>query len=109
MSVLDGFLTTVGNVRATFGEGIPEHFDGEALSRLNTDVAAAAPGPHWSGQAASAYGAVHAEHGQVLSALADLDKRLAVRMDAAARVVAAGRQEIDAQRSSTVQVSPMPS
>jgi hypothetical protein len=67
VSVLEGFLTTLASARATFGEGVPDHFDGEALSKLHDDVAGAAPGPHWSGQAANAYEAVNAEHVQTLS------------------------------------------
>lgn len=105
MSVLEGFLTTLTNARATFGEGIPEHFDGEALSRLHADLAAAAPGRHWSGQAASAYGTVHDEHRQVLGALAELDKRIAPHLDEAARVVAAGRQELDSLRQWVVDLA----
>jgi uncharacterized protein YukE len=105
VSVLAGFLMTVGNARATFGEGIPDHFDGEALSRVHSDLAAAGPGQHWSGQAASAYEAVNAEHGQTLSALADLDKRIATHMNEAARVVAAGREELDALRQWVVDMA----
>jgi hypothetical protein len=105
VSVLEGFLTTLTNARATFGEGIPEHFDGEALSRIQHELAAAAPGRHWSGQAASAYGAVHTEHGQVLGALAELDKRMAPHMDEAARVVAAGRQELESLRQWVVDLA----
>jgi uncharacterized protein YukE len=99
VSVLEGFLTTLTNARATFGEGIPEHFDGEALSRLHSELAAAAPGRHWSGQAASAYGTVHDEHRKLLGALAELDKRIAPHMEEAARVVATGRQELDSLRA----------
>ena len=91
-------MTTLTNARATFGEGIPDHFDGDALSRLHSDLAAAGPGRHWSGQAASAYEAVNAEHAQTLGALAELDKRIAKHMNEAARVVAAGRQDIDTLR-----------
>jgi hypothetical protein len=105
VSVLEGFLTTLANARATFGEGVPDHFDGEALSRLHTELAAAVPGPHWSGQAASAYGAVHAEHSQVLGALAELDKRMAPHLDEAASVVAAGRQELDSLRQWVVDLA----
>jgi uncharacterized protein YukE len=105
VSVLEGFLTTLTNARATFGEGIPEHFDGEALSRLHADLAAAAPGRHWSGQAASAYGTVHDEHRQVLGALAELDKRIAPHLDEAARVVAGGRQELDSLRQWVVDLA----
>lgn len=105
MSVLEGFLTTLTNARATFGEGIPAHFDGEALSRVHDGLAAADPGEHWSGQAASAYGAVHAEHRQLLGALAELDKRIATHMNEAAGVVAAGRQELDGLRQWVVDVA----
>jgi uncharacterized protein YukE len=105
VSVLEGFLTTLTNARATFGEGIPEHFDGDALSRLHSELAAAGPGQHWSGRAASAYGAVHAEHLQVLGALAELDKRMAPHLDEAARVVAAGRQDLDSLRQWVVDIA----
>jgi EspA/EspE family len=105
MSVLEGFLTTLASARATFGEGIPEHFDGEALSRVHTELAAAAPGQHWSGQAASAYGAIHAEHREVLGALAELDKKIAPHLNEAARVVAAGRQQLDTLRQFVVDLA----
>ena len=105
MSVLEGFLTTLTNARATFGEGIPEHFDGEALSRVHTELATADPGQHWTGQAASAYGSVHAEHRKVLGALAELDKRLAPHLAEAAQVVAAGREELDALRQWVVDLA----
>jgi uncharacterized protein YukE len=105
VSVLEGFLTTLASARATFGEGVPDHFDGEALSKLHDDVAGAAPGPHWSGQAANAYEAVNAEHVQTLSALAELDKRIAPHMQEAARVVATGRQELDALRQWVVDLA----
>jgi hypothetical protein len=105
VSVLEGFLTTLANARATFGEGIPDHFDGDALSRVHSDIAAAAPGKHWSGQAASAYEAVNVEHAQTLSALAELDKRIAPHMQEAARVVATGRQELDALRQWVVDLA----
>jgi hypothetical protein len=105
VSVLEGFLTTLTNARATFGEGIPDHFDGDALSRLHSDLVAAAPGRHWSGQAASAYEAVNAEHRRTLGALAELDKRIATHMNEAARVVAAGRQELDALRQWVVDLA----
>jgi uncharacterized protein YukE len=105
VSVLDGFLTTLTNARATFGEGIPDHFDGDALGRLHSGLAAAGPGRHWSGEAASAYEAVNAEHGQTLGALAELDKRIATHMNEAAQVVAAGRREIDELRQWVVDLA----
>jgi uncharacterized protein YukE len=105
VSVLEGFLTTLTNARATFGEGIPDHFDGDALSRLHSDLAASGPGQHWSGQAASAYETVNTAHRQTLGALAELDKRIASHMNEAARVVAAGREELDGLRQWVVDLA----
>jgi ABC-type transporter Mla subunit MlaD len=68
-------------------------------------LAAAAPERHWSGQAASAYSAVHAEHRKVLAALAELDKQIAPQMEAAGHVVTAGRKELDSLRQWVVDLS----
>jgi hypothetical protein len=105
VSVLEGFLATLAKARATFGEGVPDHFDGQALTRLRDHVAAAGPGQHWTGEAASAYGAVNSEHAKTLGALAELDRKLAPHMQEAARVVAAGRHELDTLRQWVVDLA----
>jgi hypothetical protein len=102
MGVLDAFTSTWSNARATFGQGAPqtgERFDASgALRGLQTDVATAAPGSRWSGTAASAYDTVNTAHGRVFGELAGLDQRLRAQVDQSARVVATGRNDLDAVR-----------
>lgn len=103
MGVLDGFFSTWSNARATFGEGTPPggaQFDGSAtLDQLKSNLDSAAPGSRWSGTAATAYGAANSEHQRVLGELGGLDKRLAAHVDESARIVTAGRNQLDAVRS----------
>lgn len=103
MSPLDAFFATWSRARQTFGQGAPAAgtpFDGSAaLRRLQTDVATAGPGPHWSGAAADAYGAANAEHAEVLGKLAALDSRLSAEVDHSAQVVNRGRDELEKVRS----------
>lgn len=102
MGVLAAFMSTWSNARATFGAGTPQDgaaFDGSStLRRLQEQVGAAAPGQQWTGSAATAYAAVNTEHGRVLGALADLDRRLREQVDQSARLVAGGRESLDATR-----------
>ncbi|WP_235571736.1 EspA/EspE family type VII secretion system effector [Mycobacterium sp. Root265] len=102
MGVLDAFMSTWSNARATFGAGTPQDgaaFDGSStLRRLQEQVGAAAPGRQWTGTAADAYAAVNTEHGRVLGALADLDRRLREQVDQSARLVSTGRESLDATR-----------
>lgn len=99
MGPLEGFLTTWSQARQTFGRDVPaggSHLDGSAaLRQLQADVEAAAPGRHWQGGAATAYGAANAAHAQVFGQLADLDAKLAAEIDKSARVVTSGRAELD--------------
>lgn len=99
---LTGFLAVWSDADATFGHGIPqtgEQFGaGAELRRLQADLQAADPGPSWTGPAAGAYGAVHTEHKRVLGALADLDEQLTSRVNESARIVTAGRAELQAVR-----------
>ena len=103
MGVLDGFFSTWSNARATFGEGTPQggaQFDGSAtLDQLKSNLDSAAPGSRWSGTAATAYGAANTEHQRELGDLGGLDKRLAAHVDESARIVTAGRNQLDAVRS----------
>jgi hypothetical protein len=103
VSPLDAFFATWSQARQTFGQGAPTggaHFDGSAaLRRLQTHVATAAPGPHWSGAAADAYGAANAEHAEVLGKLASLDSRLSAEVDRSAQIVSRGRDELEKVRS----------
>ncbi|MDT5112087.1 MAG: hypothetical protein QOE20_3977 [Mycobacterium sp.] len=102
MGVLDGFLSTWSNAKATFGEGAPQggaQFDASGpLNQLKSDLDSAAPGSRWTGTAAAAYGAANSEHQRVIGELGGLDKRLAVHVDESARIVTAGRNELDAVR-----------
>ncbi|HKH52088.1 MAG TPA: EspA/EspE family type VII secretion system effector [Mycobacterium sp.] len=66
------------------------------LRGLQSTVETAAPGSKWSGGAANAYGAANTEHGRVLGQMAGLDQRLAAEVDNSARVVDAGRRNLDA-------------
>jgi Alpha/beta hydrolase/EspA/EspE family len=102
VSALDGFYATWARARHTFGEGTPRggaQFDASAeLRHLGGDVAAAAPGSRWSGAAASAYEAKNANHRAVFDRTADLDERLGGSVDQAARVVTAGRRDLETLR-----------
>jgi hypothetical protein len=102
MGVLDGFLSTWSNARATFGDGDPPagaQYDRSAqLRQAQTDLASAAPGSHWSGAAATAYGKANEDHRQVIGQLAGLDQRLSAHVDQSAQAVTKGRQDLDAVR-----------
>lgn len=103
MTVLDAFLATWSQARNTFGAGVPqtgEVFDQSAqLSELSQTVRTAAPGRHWSGGAALAYHGRNTAHAEVIGTLARLDRQLSAHVTESARVVATGRQNLDAIRS----------
>jgi hypothetical protein len=102
VSVLDGFLATWSDARATFGQGTPEtgtKFDQSGpLLTAQANVQSAAPGSTWTGSGAIAYGAANAEHGAVLGKVAGLDQRLSGQVNQSSEVVAAGRRDLDALR-----------
>ena len=102
MSVLDGFLATWSDARATFGQGTPDtgaKFDQSGpLLTAQANVQSAAPGSTWSGKGASGYGAANTEHGAVLGKIAGLDQRLGAQVNQSSEVVAAGRRDLDALR-----------
>lgn len=102
MGVLEAFLSTWSQARATFGEGVPQPgtgFDQSAeLKRLQSTAQTAAPGSHWSGGGANAYGARNDTHAATLGNLAALDARLGAEVDQSAAVVAQGRRDLDAVR-----------
>ena len=102
MSVLDGFLATWSDAKATFGEGTPEtgaKFDQSGpLLTAQANVQSAAPGSTWSGKGASAYGTANTEHGAVLGKVAGLDQRLSGQVNQSSEVVAAGRRDLDSLR-----------
>ena len=106
MSVLDGFLTTWADARATYGQGTPEtgaKFDKSgALLAAQSSVQSAAPGSTWTGAAASAYGTANTEHGAVLGRIAGLDQRLGGQINQSSEVVAAGRRDLDTLRQRVV-------
>lgn len=100
MAALDGFLATMNEARATFGAGSPQpgtQFDHSAqLDELGTRAGTAAPGPVWSGAAATGYGKANDAHRQVFGTLAELDRRLAAEITRSALVVTHGRTSLDA-------------
>jgi uncharacterized protein YukE len=102
VSVLDAFLSTWSNAKATFGEGSPQtgdRYDGSSqLRRLQGNLEAAAPGSRWTGTAADAYGTANADHGKVLGQLAELDQRLGAQINQSSQLVATGRNDLDAVR-----------
>jgi len=102
VSVLDGFLATWSDAKATFGEGTPEtgaKFDQSGpLLTAQANVQSAAPGSTWSGKGASAYGIANTEHGAVLGKVAGLDQRLSGQVNQSSEVVAAGRRDLDSLR-----------
>ncbi|MBX7432626.1 alpha/beta hydrolase [Mycobacterium sp. Y57] len=102
MSAIDAFYAAWTNARRTFGAGAPQggaRFDaGARLGDLGADVAAAAPGPLWSGRAASAYAARNTTHRAVFDGLATLDQRLGRSVDRSAAIVTAGRRDLEALR-----------
>jgi uncharacterized protein YukE len=102
VSALDGFYATWNDARNTFGEGTPQggsQIDASpTFSKLGEDVQAAAPGDTWTGAGSEAYGGANKKHGENLTKLADLDRRLAAQLDQAADVVTTGRGNLDAVR-----------
>lgn len=99
MSVLDGFYTTWNNARETFGQGTPQpgtDFDNSSKLRdLGSNVDNAKPGSWWSGSAASGYEKANDDHKQVFGKLAELDQKLAEKVNQSAQVVENGRQNLD--------------
>ncbi|SEH62803.1 protein of unknown function [Mycolicibacterium rutilum] len=102
MGVLDAFLSTWSQARATFGEGAPQGgagIDNSArLQAAQSDVQSAAPGADWSGAGSDSYADMNSRHATALGVMAGLDKRLAGEVDRAAAVVAAGRTQLDSVR-----------
>jgi EspA/EspE family len=102
MSVLDAFLSTWSDARSTFGDGMPQtgvQYDSSGkLTELQNTVNSAAPDERWTGTASTAYGNVNEERGRVLGQMAGLDQRLGAQVDQSSRVVAAGRENLDAVR-----------
>ncbi|TDY09779.1 hypothetical protein BCL50_1876 [Mycolicibacterium litorale] len=103
VSALDAFLVAWSRARDTFGAGVPETgdaFDQSGhLQALGATAHTAAPGPYWSGEAATAYGGKNAEHAHVIAQLAGLDKRLGLHITESAQVVSTGRQNLDSIKS----------
>ncbi|MDT7729818.1 MAG: hypothetical protein QOK45_71 [Mycobacterium sp.] len=109
MSVLDAFLSTWSNARATFGDGTPQtgaQYDSSGkLTELQNTLKSAAPDGQWTGTASKAYGNANNEHGRVLGQMAGLDRRLASEVTASANVVAGGRRDLDAVRKWVLDVA----
>jgi hypothetical protein len=103
VSVLDGFYTVWSKARDTFGEGTPqtgEQFDASPqLSQAQATLDRAAPGSHWTGTSANAYGAANTRHQEVIGGIGALDKRLAAQVTYSAEVVAHGRTQLDGVRT----------
>ncbi|WP_051574734.1 EspA/EspE family type VII secretion system effector [Mycobacterium sp. URHB0044] len=102
MSVLDAFLSTWSNARATFGEGTPEtgaQYDQSGqLLEIQTIVESAAPDSTWIGSAAMPYAVANTKQAEVLGKLAALDQRLSARVNLSSQVVDGGRKNLDALR-----------
>jgi hypothetical protein len=102
VGVLDAFLSTWSNARATFGEGTPQpgaQFDNSGpLRQMQAIVHSAAPGSMWTGGAAHAYDTANADHAEVFGKIANLDQRLSAKVDQSAQVVDCGRRNLDAVR-----------
>jgi hypothetical protein len=94
VSALNAFLATWSRARDTVGSGAPqtgETFDQSGpLQSLAATAHTAAPGPHWSGGAATAYDGKNTAHAQVIGHLAGLDKRLGSHVTESAQVVSTG-------------------
>ena len=69
-----------------------------SLQRLQSDLGSAASGSRWTGSAASAYDTTNTEHRRVIGELAGLDQRLKAEVDQSARVVSAGRGNLETVR-----------
>jgi hypothetical protein len=102
LSVVDAFLSTWSDARATFGQGTPDtgaKFDQSGpLLTMQANVQSVAPASTWSGVGASAYGTANTKHGAVLGKIAGLDQRLSAQVNQSSEVVAAGRRALDALR-----------
>lgn len=102
MSAISAFHAAWANARHTFGEATPRsgsQFDaGAQLHRLGNDVARAAPESAWSGGAARKYHTKNAGHRAVITGIAELDRRLGRSVDQSARIVGAGRRDLDTLR-----------
>jgi len=109
VGVLEGFLSTWSNARATFGDGVPPdgaQFDSSAqLRQLQCDVQSAVPGSTWTGSGSDTYTDANSRHRRTLGAIAELDIRLGAEMDRSATVVAAGRRDLDAVKQWVVDVA----
>ena len=102
MSAVEAFHLVWVQARNTLGNGAPqrgEDFDrsGE-LTDLAQTVDTAAPRDQWAGGAAIAYARANSEQRQVLTRLAELDRKIAWHVNASADVVTAGRQNLDSVR-----------
>ena len=99
MGVLDGFFATWSKARETFGQTTPppgSQFDNSSqLNQLQSNLDAARPGTRWMGGASDAYAAKNEQHRDVIGQLGGLDKRLATEVDNSAKVITAGRQNLD--------------
>lgn len=102
MGVLEAFLTTWSQARATFGEGVPRGGAGldnsTRLQAAQNEVTAAAPSSGWTGAAADSYAERNQRQASTLGAMAGLERRLAAEVDRSAAVVAAGRNHLEAIR-----------
>jgi hypothetical protein len=99
---IDAFLSTWSSARNTYGEGAPQtgaQYDNSGrLTTMASNLDSAAPDQRWQGSAATSYGAANREHQRVITALADLDRRLAGEVDNSASSVEAGRRSLDELR-----------
>ncbi|MGV9802930.1 alpha/beta hydrolase [Mycobacterium sp. NPDC003449] len=100
---LGAFYATWDKARETYGQGTPEggsQFEDSSarFTDVASDLEGAAPGAHWSSGAADGYDASNTRQRGLVSRIADIDRRLGAQIDESARVVATGRQNLDAVR-----------
>ena len=99
MGVLEGFLSTLSQTRATFGVGPPAGGDGldqsALLLSLHDTVQSIRLESVWRGVGAQAYDTANQRHAGVLWQLAGLERRLAAEITRSAQVVVAGRRSLD--------------
>jgi hypothetical protein len=106
MTVIGAFLSTWSHTRRTFGNGTPvsgaQYDNSDSLHEVETSLESAAPGPLWSGSAATDYGDANIKQRHVIGRLAELDQRLASEIDRSAHVVEAGRRDLENVRQRVV-------
>ncbi len=106
MTAIDAFLTSWSHTRRAFGEGAPvggaQYDNSGSLRQVVASLETAAPGPQWSGSAATSYDEANAKQRRMIGHLATLDQRLASEIDLSAQVVESGRRDLEAVRQRVI-------